>query len=85
MSVDKYPQLADPRTNLHDRAIVGAELAKVKVALADLSDDYQNVIIWHYLDDMPIREVSNLLDRSEEATRVLLHRALGTLRERLTS
>ncbi|MFA5878067.1 MAG: RNA polymerase sigma factor [Candidatus Staskawiczbacteria bacterium] len=85
VSIDNAPQIADPRVNLHERAAINADLAGVKQALSGLSDDYQNVVIWHYLDDLPIKEVAKLLDRSEEATRVLLHRALGSLRERLTS
>jgi len=85
VSTDFTPNLADPRTNIVEKAIVNADLAVVKNALKDLNEDNQNVIIWHYLDDLPIKEVAKLLDRSEEATRVLLHRALNSLRERLTS
>ncbi len=82
---DFIPNLADPRTNFQEKAIVNADLERIKLAIKDLNEDYQNVIIWHYLDDLSIKEVAQLLDRSEEATRVLLHRALGALRERLTS
>ena len=85
VSADYGPQLTDPRTDLEGKAILNADLAKIKDALKDLNDDHQNVIIWHYLDDLPIKDVAKLLDRSEEATRVLLHRALNALRERLIS
>ena len=85
ISTDYALNLADPRTNIEEKAIINADLAVVKDALKDLNDDHQNVIIWHYLDDLPIKDVAKLLDRSEEATRVLLHRALNSLRERLTS
>ena len=72
--------IIDPRENLEQEAILRSDIRMVKTALINLKDDYQDVIIWHYLDDLPISEVSNLLDRSEEATRVLLHRALKSLR-----
>ena len=85
VSADYGPQLTDPRTDLEGKAILNADLTVVKTALKDLSDDHQNVIIWHYLDDLSIKDVAKLLDRSEEATRVLLHRALNSLREKLTS
>lgn len=85
ISADYAPQMADPRTNLQESAIINADLEKVKLVIKDLNDDHQNVIIWHYLDGMSIKETAKLLDRSEEATRVLLHRALNSLRERLTS
>ena len=85
ISAEFTPNLVDPRTNLHERAIINADLEKVKSVIKDLSEDHQNVVIWHYLDGLSIRETAQLLDRSEDATRVLLHRALNSLRERLTS
>ncbi len=72
--------IIDPREDLEEGAIFSFDLHIIKTALTELKDDYQNVIIWHYLDDLSIPEVSKLLDRSEEATRVLLHRALKVLR-----
>lgn len=85
VSADLKFNLADPRTNLQERAIMNADMQKIRLAIKDLNEDYQNVVIWHYLDDLSIKEVAKLLDRSEEATRVLLHRALNSLRETLTS
>lgn len=85
VSADYAPQIADPRTNFQERAIINADLVKVKDAISGLNDDYQNVVIWHYLDDLSIKEVAKLLNRSEDATRVLLHRALSLLKQRLTS
>ena len=85
ISAEYVSQMADPRANIEEKAIIHADLEAVKLALKDLKDDYQNVIIWHYLDGLPIQEVAGLLERSEEATRVLLHRALNSLKERLTS
>jgi RNA polymerase sigma-70 factor (ECF subfamily) len=85
VSTESFPQMPDYRANIEEKAIINADISKIKEVLADLKDDYQNVVIWHYLDGLSIRETAKLLDRSEEATRVLLHRALGSLRERLTS
>jgi RNA polymerase sigma-70 factor (ECF subfamily) len=72
--------IIDPREDLEEEAILRSDLHAVKAALTGLKEDYQDVIIWHYLDDLPITETSNLLDRSEAATRVLLHRALKALK-----
>jgi len=79
ISVDSTP-IIDPRENLEERAVLSSDLNMIKTVLVELKADYQDVIIWHYLNDLPISEVSKLLDRSEEATRVLLHRALKSLR-----
>ena len=77
-------QLADTKVNLEQRAVLASDMETVRKAMVDLNEDYQNAIIWRYLEDMPIKEVSHLLDRSEEATRVLLHRAMKELRTKLS-
>jgi RNA polymerase sigma-70 factor, ECF subfamily len=79
VSSDDLP-IIDPRPSLAENAALSSDLEIVKNGISNLKEDYQNVIIWHYLDDLPICEVAKLLDRSEEATRVLLCRALESLR-----
>ena len=77
------PSITDPNQNLEEKAMLKSDLNTVRQALANLKEDYQNVIIWHYLDDLPIQEISYMLGRTEEATRVLLSRALKSLREKI--
>lgn len=84
-SADWRSPFTDPRTDLEERAILNSDLEIIRQNLSSLKEDYQNVIIWRYLDDLPISEVAKLLDRSEEATRVLLHRALGALKQKINS
>lgn len=81
----EFTPIIDPRQNLEENAILASDINIIRQALANLKEDYQNVIIWHYLDDLPISEVAKLLDRSEEATRVLLHRALKELKNKLNT
>lgn len=75
--------IIDPNQNLEEKALLNSDIEKVRFALSKLKEDYQNVIIWHYLDNLPIREVAKMLGRTEEATRVLLHRALKALKNEL--
>ncbi len=79
----EYVSISDPKQSLEEKAILASDVNRVKAKLTDLKDDYQNVIIWHYLDDLSISETAKLLNRTEEATRVLLHRALKALREKV--
>lgn len=76
-------KIIDPHVDLEGKAALMSDVAQVKEVLAELKDDYQNAIIWRYLDDLPIPEIANLLGRTEPATRVLLSRALKALREEL--
>jgi len=77
-------QIVDTKVNFEQQAILASDMEGVRKAMSSLNEDYQNAIIWRYLEDMPISEVSQLLDRSEEATRVLLHRAMKELRTKLS-
>jgi len=77
--------IVDPRQNLAEKSLLDSDINNIKMALAFLKEEYQDVIIWHYLDDLPIRQVAKMLGRTEEATRVLLHRALKALREKINS
>ena len=79
----EFVSIVDPRQNLEEKSLLNSDVDNIKRALASLKENYQNVIIWHYLDDLPIQEIAIMLDRSEEATRVLLHRALKALKNEL--
>lgn len=76
--------LPDPSQNLEERVQLESDIDNIKNSLSNLKEDYQNVILWYYLDDLPISQISQLLDRTEAATRVLLHRALKALRNKLS-
>jgi len=82
VSIENSP-IIDPNQGLEEKAILSSDVEAVRHSLSDLKEDYQNVIIWHYLDDLSIPEVAKMLGRTEEATRVLLHRALGALRSKI--
>lgn len=77
------PLIPDPAPNLEEKAMLSSDLDQIRQALTELNNDYQNVIIWYYLDDLSISEISQMLGRTDDATRVLLHRALKTLKEKL--
>jgi len=76
-------QIEDPRPNMEEKAKLDSDMGVIRQALLTLKDDYQNVVIWHYLDDLPIQEVAKLLGKSEKTTRVTLHRALKSLKTQL--
>jgi RNA polymerase sigma-70 factor (ECF subfamily) len=80
VSTDSLP-IPDPRTGLEERIALNSDLDQIKASLVNLREDYQNVIIWRYLDDMSIPEVAKMMNKSEEATRVTLCRALKCLKD----
>ena len=81
----EYTPIVDPNPGLEEKMALTSELEQIKGALVNLKEDYQNVIIWRYLDDLPMLEVAKLMNKSEQATRVTLHRALKALKNELKS
>lgn len=84
LSVDEsYFPLIDHNEDLEQRMILSSDLEQVKSALSNLKEDYQNIVIWHYLEDISVPEIALMMDKTEEATRTLLHRALKSLRSNI--
>jgi len=59
------------------------ELRTVLAAVDQLPDDRRQVILLRFVDGLSSREIGQVMDRSEGAARVLLHRALRDLEGRL--
>jgi RNA polymerase sigma-70 factor, ECF subfamily len=57
--------------------------AEFQVALARMPENYRQVLILRYLDDLPLEEVAEKLSISEGAVRGLCHRARQHLRDEL--
>ena len=79
--VDTSWELSDPGTNAQDAAILNADVAVVRTAIQKLKKEYQDIIIWHYLEDMTIPEIAELLGKPEGTVRVSLHRGLKELKD----
>lgn len=81
ISTDNAVELMDMQTGAHEQAILNADVNMVKKAILKLDKEQQDIIIWHYLDDMEIPEVAKLLGRPEGTVRVMLHRGLKDLKD----
>ncbi len=51
--------------------------------LPKLKDEYRDVVVMRFLDEMSMREIGDALEKNEGAVRTQLHRALKALRELL--
>jgi RNA polymerase sigma-70 factor (ECF subfamily) len=82
VSAEETP-MEDPRMNLEEKAALNSEMETVRLALSNLKDDYQDLIIWHYLEGFSVDEIAQMVGKSEGAVRVQLHRALKSLQDEL--
>jgi RNA polymerase sigma-70 factor (ECF subfamily) len=76
--------ITDLSVDLEKKAILSSDMNTIRLALNNLNEDYQNVIIWRYLDGFSTAEVAQIMNKSEQATRVLLHRALKSLKDQVS-
>ena len=61
----------------------GEQVGEVRLALAKMDKDRADIVMWHYIEDMPIREIADITGRPEGTVRVMLHRGLKELRDNL--
>lgn len=54
---------------------------KLLNALRSLKDEYSEVLILRFFDDLSVGETAQIINKSSNNTRVLVHRALGALRK----
>lgn len=80
VSVDALPHAIDAGINLYEKIVFNADVALVKSAIQNLKKDYQDVLIWHYLEDMPTHEIAEILNKPEGTVRVMLHRGIKSLK-----
>jgi RNA polymerase sigma-70 factor (ECF subfamily) len=76
-------QIPDLDDNPAEKANLGLELEPIRSALGEIKTDYAEVIIWHYLDELTVPEIADILDKTEGAVRVMLSRALEKIRDNL--
>ena len=69
--------------SLFDEAALSMDIAELKKALATLKDDYQNFIIWRYLDELSMEEIAKITGKKEGNVRVGVHRALEALKAKM--
>jgi len=82
---DSLDRVLEPAAAADPAAAVSAadDARRVRAALATLTDDRRQVLVLRFVDGLSAREIGEVLGRSEGAVRVLQHRALRDLAERL--
>lgn len=59
------------------------DLENLADKLKNLKNEYQEVIMLHYINDLSVKEIAVIMDKKRGAVRVLLHRALKALKEQI--
>ncbi|MBU3964581.1 sigma-70 family RNA polymerase sigma factor [Patescibacteria group bacterium] len=83
ISIEDVREIEDIAIPIEAQESHDATMEIVKQGLNALKEDYQNVVIWRYVDGLSINEIAKILGKSNGATRVLIHRAMEQLKERV--
>lgn len=84
VSVEVIPGISDTEVSLEERAILKSDIDRIKAVLANIKEEYREVIVWYYLDELSVPEIAKIVGKSEEAVRVMIHRALKALKNQIS-
>lgn len=72
---------ADEKADLMESLITAIEVEKIKEKLFELKDEYREVIVLKYIDQLSAKEIAMILNKSKGNVNVLSHRALRALKD----
>lgn len=62
---------------------IKGQVENMEQYLGQLKEEYQDVLILRYIDGYSIEDIALMMDKKEGTVRVLMHRALQALREKM--
>ncbi len=74
-------QISDEKEKILEKAEKSSDMELVESNLKKIKEEYREVIILKYLEDLSTSEIANILDKSRGNTRVIIHRALNALKK----
>ncbi|MEK7542502.1 MAG: sigma-70 family RNA polymerase sigma factor [Patescibacteria group bacterium] len=83
VSIEEAGELVEETSSLFEEVMMSVQIEEVRKALGHLRDEYQNLIIWRYLDELSIQEIAQIMGKTEGSVRVGIHRALGALKSQM--
>lgn len=77
--------LSDPSQSPQSSVIQQEETANLYAAIKRLPQNYQEVLLLRYIENLPSKEIAAIIDKSDVATRKLLSRAVAALSDTMHS
>ena len=81
---EEHPiDLPDENVDLEAKMDRNTDLARINSKLPLLKEEYREVIVLKFVNDLDIEEISEVTGKTKGNIRVLLHRSLSALKELL--
>ena len=79
--LDNLDTVLDTNQDIEKKAVQKDDMRVVAAALGQLNEDSRLAVSMYYIEQEPISEVAKALNRSQGATRVLIHRGMKQLKQ----
>ncbi|MEK7557829.1 MAG: RNA polymerase sigma factor [Patescibacteria group bacterium] len=73
--------LIDEKQNLIKQSEIIFDLTVVETRFPELKDEYREIIVLHFINELSIKEIAKILGKSNGNIRVLIHRAVKALKD----
>ncbi len=77
---DQGIEIPDEQQSIADRLAVLSDVKQIEQHLQQMKDEYREIIILRYINQLTVKEIAEALDKKPGTVRVLAHRALNTLK-----
>ncbi|PIX62201.1 hypothetical protein CO057_03380 [Candidatus Uhrbacteria bacterium CG_4_9_14_0_2_um_filter_41_50] len=79
--LDEAAEIASPEKLISEKLEIKDDSQRLISQLKNLKEEYRDVLVMKYLDEMSIGEIAESLEKTSNNVRVLLHRAKNALKE----
>jgi len=78
---ERLAEIPDSTKPLNEKLELAGDIAEMEKYLRQLKDEYQEIIILRYIDELSVGEIAKVLGKNAGNVRVLAHRALAALKK----
>ena len=83
VDIDNIPEIEDLKIDINESLDKSIDITKLLKNIYQLKVEYQEVLLLHYVQDLPIDDIAEILQKKKNNIRVIIHRALHKLKERV--
>jgi len=78
---DSHFDIADENSNIEKQFALKMDYEQLAEAMSGLKGEYREVLMMHYINELSIKEISEILEKDKGNIRVLLYRATNALKK----
>ena len=82
VQVEKIP-IIDPRTDIEEKSLQDSDFGDIQAVMANIKPEYQDIVTFHYIEQLTVPEIAEMLNKTEGNVRVTLHRALKSIKSKI--